>query len=102
MSGGTEATFDVQSFRFTGGASLYGFILFHEVIAKPASEGLGRLARLVAEGRLSPCISVEAFWAEVGDVAQRLLDRGYQGRPYCVPRGSAGSAIWAAAPLTRP
>jgi hypothetical protein len=46
--------------------------------------------------------SVEAFWAEVGDVAQRLLDRGYQGRPYCVPRGSAGSAIWAAAPLTRP
>jgi hypothetical protein len=55
VSGGTEATFDVQSFRFTGGASLYVFILFHEVIAKPASEGLGRLARLVAEGRLSPC-----------------------------------------------
>jgi NADPH2:quinone reductase len=80
VSGGTEATFDVQSFYFTGGASLYGFILFHELIAKPASEGLGRLARLVAEGRLSPRISVEAFWAEVGDVAQRLLDRGYQGK----------------------
>ena len=80
VSGGTEVTFDVQSFYFTGGASLYGFILFHEVIAKPASEGLGRLAKLVAEGWLSPRISVEAFWAEVGDVAQRLLDRGYQGK----------------------
>ena len=80
VSGGTEATFDVRSFYFTGGASLYGFILFHEITARPASEGLGRLVGLVAEGRLNPRISVEASWAEVGDVAQRLLDRGYQGK----------------------
>ena len=78
VSGGTEATFDVRSFYFTGGASLYGFVLFHEVIAKPASEGLGRLARLVAEGRLTPRISIEDSWAGIGNVAQRLLDRGYQ------------------------
>ena len=59
---------------------MYGFILFHEITARPASEGLGRLVGLVAEGRLNPRISVEASWAEVGDVAQRLLDRGYQGK----------------------
>jgi NADPH:quinone reductase-like Zn-dependent oxidoreductase len=80
MSGGAEVTFDVRSFYFTGGASLYGFILFHEVIAKPASGGLGRLVELVAEGRLRPRISVEASWTEVGAVAQSLLDRGYQGK----------------------
>jgi hypothetical protein len=50
VSGGTEATFDVQSFYFTGGASLYGFILFHEVIAKPASEGLGHKRRSLLGG----------------------------------------------------
>ena len=80
MSGGAEVTFDVRSFYFTGGASLYGFILFHEIVAKPASGGLERLVGLVAEGRLHPRISVEASWTEVGAVAQSLLDRGYQGK----------------------
>ena len=79
-SGGTETTFDVRSFYFTGGANLYGFILFHEIIAKPASEGLGRLVGLVAEGRLRPRISVEGSWVEVGTVAQSLLDRGYHSK----------------------
>ena len=80
VSGGTEATFDVRSFYFTGAAKLYGFILFHEVLAHPASDGLARLARLVAEGRLEPQVSVEGSWNEIGDVAQRLLDRGYTGK----------------------
>ena len=80
VSGGTEATFDVRSFYFTGAAKLYGFILFHEVLAHPASDGLARLARLVAEGRLEPQVSVEGSWNEIGGVAQRLLDRGYTGK----------------------
>ncbi len=79
-SSGAEATFDVSSFYLTGGASLYGFIIFHDVVAKPASEGLGRLVGLVAEGRLHPRISFEASWTEIGDVAQSLLDRSYQGK----------------------
>ena len=78
--GGAETTFDVRSFYSTGGARLYGFILFHEVLAHPASAGLARLADLVAEGRLQPHVSVEASWEEIGDVAQRLLDRGYTGK----------------------
>ena len=80
VSGGAEATFGVSSFYLTGGASLYGFILFHEVAAKPASQGLGRLVGLVAEGRLHPRISFEASWTEIGEVAQSLLDRSYQGK----------------------
>jgi NADPH:quinone reductase len=59
---------------------LYGFILFHEVLAHPASDGLARLADLVTEGRLQPHVSVEASWEEIGDVAQRLLDRGFTGK----------------------
>lgn len=64
----------------TGGARLYGFILFHEILAHPASDGLARLSHLVAEGRLRPRVSVEASWEEVGEVARRLLDRGYTGK----------------------
>ena len=77
---GAESTFDVSRFYLSGGASLYGFILFHEVRGKPASDGLGRLGRLVADGRLEPRISVEESWTEVGTVARRLLERGYAGK----------------------
>ncbi|HJQ30490.1 MAG TPA: zinc-binding dehydrogenase [Rubrobacter sp.] len=80
VSGGTEVTFDARSFYLTGGAKLYGFILFHEVIAHPASEGLARLVRLVEEGVLRPRIEVEAPLTEVGEVAARLIDRGYTGK----------------------
>jgi len=80
VSGAAETTFDVRDFFRTGGARLYGFILFHEVLAHPASDGLARLAGLIGEGRLDPHISVEASWEQVGEVARRLLDRGYTGK----------------------
>jgi NADPH:quinone reductase len=80
VSGGTEATFDARELYLTGGANLYGFILFHEVIARPASAGLARLVKLVDEGRLKPRIEVEAPLTEVGEVAARLIDRGYMGK----------------------
>lgn len=79
-SAGNEVTFDVRDFYLTGGASLRGFILFHEVRARPASAGLARLLKLVADGRLKTNVSVEESWTEVGGVAQRLLDRGYTGK----------------------
>jgi NADPH:quinone reductase len=77
---GAESTFDVRSFYFTGGATLYGFILFYEVLIRPASEGLGRLLRLVADGTLQPHIELEAPWEEIGDIAGRLVDRDYAGK----------------------
>jgi NADPH:quinone reductase-like Zn-dependent oxidoreductase len=80
VSGGAEVTFDASQLYPIGGANLYGFILFYEVIARPASEGLARLVKLVEEGRLKSGIEVEAPWTDVGEVASRLIDRGYTGK----------------------
>lgn len=80
VSAAPETTFDIRDFFVTGGASLYGFILFHEVLAKPASDGLDRLTRLVAEGNLRPHIALEESWTGIGDVAGRLIGRGYTGK----------------------
>lgn len=79
-SAGTEVSFDVSGFYAKGGVTLYGFILFHEILSKPARDGLSRLAGLVADGRLRPLISVEEPWEEVGGVARQLLDRSYPGK----------------------
>src|SRR5215204_7016354 len=75
-----EVQFDARTLYLTGGARLYGFILFHEVLARPASGGLDRLACMVADGRLRPRIEVAAPWTEIGEIARRLIDRGYAGK----------------------
>ena len=80
VSSAPEVTFDARSFYLTGGASLYGFILFHEILSKPPSDGLARLLRLVADGALKPRIELEASWEEIGAVAERLTNRGYTGK----------------------
>ncbi len=79
-SGGSEVTFNAQRFYGTGGASLYGLILFHELKRESASVGLTRLLRLVETGQLRPHIDLEASWTEVADVAQKLLDRSFPGK----------------------
>ena len=80
ISGGIEVTFDLRAFYMTGGLTLYGFILFQELGRLPASEGLARLAHLVAAGRLTPQISVEAPWTEIGAIAERLNNRDFPGK----------------------
>ena len=80
VSAAPETTFDIRDFFATGGASLYGFILFHEVLEKPASGGLDRLARLVADGSLRPHIALEEPWTEIGAVAERLMQRSFTGK----------------------
>ena len=80
VSASAEVEFEARKFYLTGGARLYGFILFHEVRARPASGGLARLARMVADGRLKPRIEVQAPWTEVGEIARRLIERGYTGK----------------------
>jgi len=52
ISSGSEVTFDAATFMRTGGARLYGFILFHELPHRPAAQGLARLVAMVAEGGL--------------------------------------------------
>jgi NADPH:quinone reductase len=63
-SGSSEVTFDARSFYLTGGASLYGFIIFYELTRKSGAEDLGRLAGMIADGRLRPLIDVEAPWTQ--------------------------------------
>jgi NADPH2:quinone reductase len=79
-SAGSEAAVNVNRFFLTGGTTLYGFYLFHELARDPAGAGLARLAALVADGRLRPHIAVEAPWTEIATRAQQLLDRDVPGK----------------------
>lgn len=79
-SGGNEVTFNAQRFYGTGGASLYGLILFHELRRESAAVGLQRLLRLVEVGQLRPVIDIQADWTEIADIAQKLLNRSYLGK----------------------
>ena len=80
VSATAEVTFDARQFFFTGRTTLYGFYLFTELGAEPASAGLRRLADLVAAGRLTPHISLERPWGEIARVAQDLMDRRFAGK----------------------
>jgi NADPH:quinone reductase-like Zn-dependent oxidoreductase len=80
VSATPEVTFDARQFFFAGRTTLYGFYLFKELAGEPASGGLRRLADLVAAGRLTPHISVERPWAEIGQVAQDLMARRFPGK----------------------
>jgi NADPH:quinone reductase-like Zn-dependent oxidoreductase len=78
-SGSPEVTFNASALYAAGG-QLYGFLLFNETGAKPASHGLARLAQLIADGQLRTYIDHEADWTQIGDVAQKLLDRKFPGK----------------------
>jgi len=80
VSSASEATFDAATFMRTGGASLYGFILFHELPHRPAAEGLARLVAMVAAGRLRPQIELEAPFEQIAEVANKLYSRGIAGK----------------------
>jgi NADPH:quinone reductase-like Zn-dependent oxidoreductase len=79
-SAGREVTFNASRFFLTGATRLYGFIIFDEVKRQPAAQGLARLVRLVADGRLRPRIEVEAPWTNIADVARQLMDRRFPGK----------------------
>ncbi|GHO56369.1 zinc-binding dehydrogenase [Ktedonobacter robiniae] len=75
-----EATFDVSNFVVTGGTTLYGLVIYVELQRRAASEDLAWLAQLVAEQQLRTPIEVEASWHDIGEVAQRLLQRQFTGK----------------------
>ncbi|MFO0577029.1 MAG: zinc-binding dehydrogenase [Polyangia bacterium] len=77
---GTEVTLSLRAFYSAGGARLYGFILFHELLQTPATVGLGRLAALVAQGALRPPVDVEVPLARIGELVQQLNDRKFTGK----------------------
>jgi len=80
VSATSEVTFDVRNFFVAGRTTLYGFYLFTELGDQPAGVGLRRLASLVADGQLTPHISVERPWKDVAQVAQDLMARKYPGK----------------------
>jgi NADPH:quinone reductase-like Zn-dependent oxidoreductase len=80
VSASPDVTFNVRNFFMVGGTVLYGFILFHEVKTRPASDGLGRLVRLVAEGAVRPPIELEAPWTDIAKVATNFYNRGVPGK----------------------
>jgi NADPH:quinone reductase-like Zn-dependent oxidoreductase len=80
VSATSEVTFDVRNFFVAGRTTLYGFYIFAELGQEPAGVGLRRLANLVADGRLTPHISVERPWKEIAQVAQDLMARRYPGK----------------------
>ena len=80
VSASSEATIDARSFFNTGRIAYYGFSLFQEFGRCSASDGLSRLATLVADGRLRPHIDIEAPWTDIASVAANYLDRRFPGK----------------------
>jgi NADPH2:quinone reductase len=77
---GREVTIQLGAGFGRGGATLYSLLVFREASREGATIGLGRLAGLVGEGKLSAHIAVQESWTQAGSVAQRLLDRSYPGK----------------------
>ncbi|HEV7302514.1 MAG TPA: zinc-binding dehydrogenase [Tepidisphaeraceae bacterium] len=77
---GGDVTINAQKFYGTGGASLYGFILFKEFAIETAGDGLRRLATLVSQGKLKPQIEIEENWEKVGEITAALTDRKFVGK----------------------
>jgi NADPH:quinone reductase-like Zn-dependent oxidoreductase len=77
---GATVEINASAFYATGGATFYGLILFHELARTPAGVGLGRLAHLVAEGRLRPLVDVEAPLDRLPELAKALTDRAFVGK----------------------
>jgi NADPH2:quinone reductase len=79
-SASSESTIDVSNLVRTGRMTLYGLNMYAEFDSRPRSEDLAWLAQLVARQQLRTPIEVEASWHEIGDVAQRLLQRQFTGK----------------------
>jgi NADPH:quinone reductase len=79
-SASPEATIDVRDLINTGRTTLYGLNMYQEFDSRPRSEDLAWLARMVAEQQLRTYIAMEASWHEIGEAAQRLLQRHFTGK----------------------
>jgi NADPH:quinone reductase-like Zn-dependent oxidoreductase len=68
-------------FGRASGARLYGLLLFAKLShTRSGARDLGRLAELVAAGRLDCSIEREASWGEAAEAIQALLDRRVAGK----------------------
>lgn len=72
-----KATIDLRNLIVTGGTTLT--TLYGREFNSHARY-LARLAQMVAEQQLRTSIEVEASWHDIGEVAQRLLQRQFTGK----------------------
>ena len=81
ISDAAIASFNVQSFYFSGGARAYGYAVHGELDrGDSAAHGLARLLPLVATGQLSVDIALERNWTDINEVADELMNRSYSGK----------------------
>ncbi len=68
-------------FGRASGARVYGLLLFSELAhTRAGARDLGRLAQLVAAGRLDCSVEREASWSEATDAIAALLERRVAGK----------------------
>jgi NADPH:quinone reductase len=79
-SASPQVSLDLREFLATGGGSLYGLRMYNELQNRPARDDLDVLARMVARQQLRIPIEAEGTWDDIGDIAQRLLDRKFTGK----------------------
>jgi NADPH:quinone reductase-like Zn-dependent oxidoreductase len=75
-----EVTFTATAFYPIGGATLHGFILFHELLRAPAGVGLARLVDLVVAGKLRPLVDKVVALEALPDLARALTERAFTGK----------------------
>jgi NADPH:quinone reductase len=80
VSQSAEVKFDAGTFYRTGATTLYGLMLHFEFQREMPNVGLARLLKLIAEGKLTPAIEVEAPWTEIASIAARLMHRQFVGK----------------------
>jgi NADPH2:quinone reductase len=79
VTDGVRTSFDAERFFMTGNASLEGFVLFRDRLANP-SEGMERLLRLVASGKLPVMLGHSDPWQNIEAVAEKLMAREFLGK----------------------
>ncbi len=73
-----KATINLRNLIVTGGTTLTTLSYAGQLTTH--SRDLATLAQLVAKQQLRTSIAVEASWHDIGDVAQRLLQRQFTGK----------------------
>ena len=73
-----KATLDLINLIVTGGTTLT--TLFYGRQLTTHDRDLARLVQMVARQQLRPSIEVEASWHDIGEAAQRLLQRQFTGK----------------------
>ena len=77
--GGNQSTVDLVGL-LTRGLSLIGLYLFDELSGQRGSQGLGRLANFVEDGRVRPYIGLQGSWTEIEEHAAKMLNREVTGK----------------------